>query len=974
MPADQPPFLIRLHRLLHAREDELLGILLNYIRAQECWREAGIPPDIFRLIVDRLRSSLFAGGDPFPAAAPPDLSADFAQDPHARFPILEARSHRNRGVALAGFLGLIKLCRRVFSELVDRSGEFSDDDRRQCIEFISGVFDRIELGVCADWSHREQEPQLQDLQAALRHLTNEKNRYLFLFESLSIPIFIADPDGRIINLNFAASRYARGTDDPDWIYYDTDFGKHHPPPWLAEDLTAFCRSEADEQVAEKYYSDGENARYLEIRFRRIRGVNGAALAVIVVLHDLTERRRALDMIQKAKDETEDLNRQLQHSIEQARHLASEAEIANQAKSEFLAHISHEIRTPMNGIIGMTSLLCDSELTAEQHSFAETIRSSAEALLAIVNDLLDFSKIEAGKLALEMQDFDLYALLEELNDILALRAHEKGLEYVFRIQPDIPARLHGDPGHLRQVLLNLIHNAIKFTPQGEITVRIESDVSDPNRQWLIFSIADTGIGIPPEKLPLLFQAFSQVDQPLSRHSAGTGLGLVISKHLVEMMGGRIEVSSRPGFGSRFRASLPFPEAEPAPAVPAEPSGSPLIGARILLVEDNASSRNAVVELLSAWGCRPDTAGDAASALAQLRAAPASWNCVLVDAGLPEINGERLGEMIRALPDFREVPLLLLTPFGRPCAHDRIRKLGFTGVLTKPVKHRQWRERLEACLRHGAGAPGEDEKTVALSNGRSDNLRRRGRILVAEDNATNQRVAVLFLQKLGYTADTVADGDEALKAVEIASYDLILMDVQMGEMDGLETTRRIRTRPEHARNRGLPIIAMTAYAMKGDRERCLQAGMNDFIAKPIQLQELAAVLERWVPAKPPDPDKDAETAAPAYDRAGLLRRVDGDIPLMREVLKIFLRDAPIRCEAFREAVRSGQTDNARREAHALKGAAGNAGAPAMYAAAARLEAAARDGDPESLTDGYRILVTEFIRFRSELAAVGETIAGT
>ena len=574
-----------------------------------------------------------------------------------------------------------------------------------------------------------------------------------------------------------------------------------------------------------------------------------------IIRDISERKRAQEHLLQ-------MNEDLQRQTQLANEMAAKAERANAAKSEFLANMSHEIRTPMNGVIGMTGLLLDTSLTSEQRRFAEILRASGESLLGVINDILDFSKIEAKKLDLELLDFDIRDLVEDLSAALALKAHEKGIEVICGVDPGVPDALRGDPGRLRQILTNLLGNAIKFTEHGEVSIRATFVSEAENRVLLRFSVRDTGIGIPEEKQAMLFDQFTQVDASTTRRYGGTGLGLAIAKQLAVMMGGEMGVVSSLGEGSEFWFTARF-EKQPSARKKGSPSPVTLSGKRILIVDDNETNREILKACLTSWEMRVEEATGGPQALqALLNAAGAGdpFQAAIIDMQMPEMDGCQLGRLIREDERLARLKMAVLTSLGIRGDARRFETAGFEAYLTKPVRNQELRAVLCQMLCEEQDiAAGEANIITRHSARETRNLfsDRGVRLLLAEDNMTNQKVALGVLKRLGLEADAVGNGLEAVSALETTRYGLVLMDVQMPEMDGYEATAKIRDPESNVSWHEIPVIAMTAHAMQGDREKCIEAGMNDYVPKPISAQALAEVLDRWLPESPgtPSPVADA-----------------------------------------------------------------------------------------------------------------------
>jgi two-component system sensor histidine kinase/response regulator len=614
-----------------------------------------------------------------------------------------------------------------------------------------------------------------------------------------------------------------------------------------------------------------------------------------------------------------------------------AEASTRAKSEFLASMSHELRTPMNGIIGMTGLLLDTDLTREQQEFAQTAQACADALLAVVNDILDFSKIEAGKLEFEDRPFSLTEIVESTADIVAERTAAKGLELITDVDPLAMRYLKGDPARLRQVLLNLLSNAVKFTAVGEVVLRVRQLARTADSANLRFSVSDTGIGMPPEIQSQLFQPFYQADASTTRKFGGTGLGLAISKHLVELMSGEIGVSSEQGKGSTFWFTATFPiQLEQTKAVVI---GS-LSGLRALVVDDNATNRLLLHHQLGAWSMRESGVKSGPLALDALEAAVASgdpYKLVILDMQMPIMDGHTLAQQIRDRPSLRDTPLLMMTSMGGRSDLEPIIGRPIDAFLTKPVKQSQLLDTIQSIMSTHTRHSSHLDPVSSPSN--------KARILIAEDNAVNATVAMKQLEKLGYRGEVAVNGQEVLDRTTDQSFDLILMDWQMPILDGFETTAAIRAR-ETVIGKRVPIIAMTANAMTGDKERCLAAGMDDYISKPVRRDELARVLAEWLP----NPNA-ANGLAVAAEGAVLdgstlndLRDLqsDDDPNFIHELIQKFLAEVDVRLATLEEFVAAGDNLQSQNLSHSLKGSYASLGASRMAAKLNVIEIAARAGN--------------------------------
>lgn len=868
------------------------------------------------------------------------------------------------------------------------------DDReatREKVSLLAGqeqVIGFVNRYRCSDggyrWIEWRSKPKGRFVYAAARDITDRKRvedalrrSEIVLSRCRDAIIQVARADGRILAVNASAMAVYGYSGEEMTSLAIRDLRAEETAALTAEQIE---KADRDGILFETVHRRRDGATFpVEVSSQGVT-IDGERV-LISVIRDISDRKQAEERLIAS-------NRELAAANARARELALQAELANRAKSEFLANMSHEIRTPMNGIIGMTGLLLESELSPEQRQYAEVVRSSGDSLLLLLNDILDFSKIEAGKLEIAAIDFDLRAAVEDTAELLTVKAQEKGLELVCLIDPGIPALLRGDPGRLRQILVNLGGNAIKFTHRGEIIIHVVLESEQEDRVTVRCSVIDTGIGIPPDKRADLFTPFTQVDGSITRRYGGTGLGLAISRQLAEMMGGSIGFSSEEEKGSTFWFTATFVK-QAADGAKDAPAAADVAGVRVLVVDEHAANRRLVKTLLNAWGCRSGEAESGEQALGTLLEAVRCgepYDVALLDMHVTNSDGAELGRIIKKCREIRDTRLVMLTSLGERGDAARLADMGFAGYLTKPLRQNMLRECLSLVMGRKNEPDANGVSCLVTRHTVSEISGRPARILLVEDNPTNQIVAVKILRKLGYHADVAANGREAVSALQRGCYNLVLMDCQMPEMDGFEATRRIRGSASADINGRIPIIAMTAYAMKGDRERCLEAGMDDYLSKPIRVDELAAVLERWLSRQgsecrespsfsgaaeqPVGCSGEDDAMPPVFDRDAFLERVMGDEELAREIGATFLADMPAQMERLATALADGDVEQVKFLAHAIKGAAANVGGEALREAAWGIERTALDEKPEVLSGRVSDLEMRFFRLRDAFKSVVST----
>jgi PAS domain S-box-containing protein len=855
----------------------------------------------------------------------PCIIHDFVGDPRTSVWRERAIAHGLRSAAALP----LRLGGEIYGVFIVYAGEEDVFQDREV-----GLLEEIADSISFAMDHLEQEDIRQQAEESLRR---REAQYRAVIETCADGFWMASEEGRILEVNDAYVRCSGYSREELVNMHISDLEAKEQPAETAARILKIRQNGSDLFESLHRAKDGTvwpveaNAAYW------------AGGRTMVFLRDITERQRAESILLKVK---------------------AAAEAANCAKSEFLANMSHEIRTPMNGVMGMLELALESDLTGPQRHYVEMAKISADSLLGVINDILDFSKIESGKLELEWTGFDLRETIGDTVKTLAARAQKKGLELILHVHPDVPTAVVGDPLRLRQVIVNLVGNAIKFTEHGEVAVQIATESRDDEQVGLHFCVTDTGCGIPPDKQQLIFDAFSQADSSTSRQFGGTGLGLTICTRLVGLMGGTVWVESEVGKGSSFHFRARFGrQLQTIVEEHAEPIAAE--GLLALVVDDNATNLAVLEELLSNWRMRPKGVNGGREALAEMEAAAAQgapYRLVLLDSRMPDLEGLEVAREIRRRPGLPEVALMLLSSDDKPGDMARCQELGIS-FLRKPVKQSELLDAILTVLHKASG------KTRSITTPRPAPASPHGtlHILLAEDNEVNQMYAVELLQRRGHTVVVANNGQEALADWEMGTFDIVLMDVQMPLMDGFAATAAIRQR-ENATGRHTPIIALTAHVMKGDRERCVAAGMDAYASKPLRPQELFAAIDGVLPGGETAPRIAAagrETPETVWDPTTVLAEVEGDRELLLKLIGRFLDQCPKVLSEIRASVSQRDSAMLERSSHKLKGSVSHFGARNAYEAARRLEEMGRNGDLVGAEEATVVLETEICRLQDGLA---------
>lgn len=834
--------------------------------------------------------------------------------------------------------------------------------------------DRLNNAVQASWEHRMYLNQLR--------LSEERFRNIFMQSNVSAIIY--DSCGKILKCNKKVLNLLGYSHE---AFCHTQITQHI----LSADIQKY------KELEQKALCNIMDNFYLDIRLNnslnRITWVHASAArldnffdldqpVINLQLIDITQqkynenesKKRNVQLKQQI-DQIERINLQMEKAVDFSNRVAIDAEIANKYKSRFLANMSHDIRTPMNGVIGMTHLLMGTELTDEQREYLNMIRISGHSLLSLINDILDFSRIEANQLILENQQFNLRMTVEDTVDIVALDAYEKGIGITCIIEPNVPAELMGDPGRLRQVLINLLGNAVKFTDTGEVKLHIQLENETNGQATLNISVQDTGIGIPESEMKNIFKPFSQVDRKNAESYGGTGLGLAISYRIVQLMGGKIKVTSEVGLGSKFYFSATFNKYIPKKKKQVSDKFD-ISDKTILIADSQPAYRTMLSNLLDNIGCQHLEVSDGESALSMIRDSLNTnqpIDLVLIDMHLSKIDGIKLGKMIKSDPTIRHIPMIMITFVGQRGDISMLQDIGFAAYLNKPVKQSLLHKSLQKIFNRALPEAKESESNNIITKfSITEEESQQSRILLVEDSEMNKRLASVYLKKMGYDVETASDGKESLDRLAKKNFDLVLMDVQMPIMNGIQATKVIRSGEDPNIDHKVPIIAITANAMSQDRKLCMNAGMNDYLSKPFKPEDLQSMLEKYLGnrnIRKKQKRKNDRSSIPSkyYDKKALLDRIDGDIDLFRQLIALFVQEVPNQIKQIKLAIKANDPERITLFAHTIKGSAYNIRAMELKQIAFDIEQAGKSSDIHLAASKVEALDNIFEKLNTELRQV-------
>jgi PAS domain S-box-containing protein len=834
--------------------------------------------------------------------------------------------------------------------------------------------DRLNNAVQSSWEHRMFLQQLRISEARFRNI----------FWNSSVCAVIYNPYGNILKCNKMAMRLFGYSND---AMCQTRIEDHIH----TDDLTPY--KELEQKVLEKLMDNF----FMDVRIYGRSNIMTWMHASVAILDDIFDQghpimnMQLIDISQRKQveneakqfsiqlqhqiDKIERINQQMEKAVDFANKVAIDAEIANKFKSRFLANMSHDIRTPMNGVIGMTHLLMNTELTDEQREYLNMIRISGNSLLSLINDILDFSRIEADQLLLENQHFNLRMTVEDTVDIIALDAHEKGIGLTCIIEPNVPSDLMGDPGRLRQVLINLLGNAVKFTDKGEVTLHIQFEKETNDKVTLFMSVKDTGIGIHESEIMNLFKPFSQVHKKNTAKYGGTGLGLAISRRIIHLMEGSIKVKSQINQGSKFYFSATFQKYLPIKSQQIS-DNQDLSDKTILIADSQPAYRSMLSNLLDNIGCRHLEVSDGESALSMIRDSLCSnqpIDLVLVDMHLSKIDGIKLGKMIKSDPTIRHIPIIMITFVGQRGDISMLQDIGFAAYLNKPVKQSLLHKSLQKIFNGKMSENiGHKPFNIITKFSITEEESRRNLILLVEDSEMNKKLASVYLNKMGYQVEVASNGKEAVEMVSQKHFDLILMDIQMPVMNGIDATKIIRGSEDPNINNKVPIIALTANAMTQDRKLCMDTGMNDYLSKPFKPEDLQSILEKYLgnrTSKTNKKRKNDRSCIPSkyYDKKAILDRIDGDIDLFRQLIALFVQEVPNQIKQIKLAIKENNPERITLYAHTIKGSAYNIRAMELKQIAFDIERAGKSSDIHLAASKIQALEHTFDKLNDELRLV-------